>query len=121
MRPEGTTGWLNGLGSPPIAAVITALHSDPQRRWTLDDLSAVAGLSRSQFSLRFSRIVGQSPMSYVQSVRLQWAAEEIVHGKAIKAVADELDYSTTFGFRKAFVQHFGIPPGRWREDRLSRP
>ncbi|MBB3991949.1 AraC-like DNA-binding protein [Croceicoccus naphthovorans] len=118
-RPEGTTGWLNGLGSPAISAAMTALHLEPRRRWTLNELADVSGLARPQFSFHFSRVVGQSPMSYVQSVRLQWAADEIMRGAAIKAVADEMGYSTPFGFRKAFVREYGVPPGRWRMDRSA--
>lgn len=118
-RPEGTTGWLNGLGQPSVAAAMTALHHDPQRRWTLDALAREAKLSRSQFSAQFSRSVGQSAMDYVQGVRLQWAAEAMSRGMALKKVSDALGYATPYGFHKAFVRQFGCPPGEWRKTNLA--
>jgi AraC-like DNA-binding protein len=114
-QPRGTTGWLNGLASQPIASAMTALHLDPQRRWSLGELAREAQLSRSKFSAEFSRIVGQSPMNYVQGVRLQWAAEALARGAALKALSDSLGYATPYGFHKAFVRQFGRPPGEWRK------
>lgn len=114
-RPSGTTGWLKGLGQPSVAKAMTALHLEPQRRWTLDLLARKAGLSRSQFSAQFSKAVGQSAMAYAQGVRLQWASEEILTGVPIKEVAETLAYATPYGFHKAFTQHFGRPPGEWRK------
>nr|WP_321361544.1 AraC family transcriptional regulator [uncultured Hyphomonas sp.] len=118
-RPLGTSGWLNGLGSPSIAAAMTALHHDPQRRWTLEALASEAGLSRSQFSAQFSRLVGHSPMAYVEGVRIQWATEAIMRGMALKEVSDALGYATPYGFHKAFVRQLGEAPGKWRKRYLQ--
>jgi AraC family transcriptional regulator, alkane utilization regulator len=118
-RPEGTSGWLNGLGSPAIAAAITALHHDPQRRWTLEALAREARLSRSQFSAQFSRLVGHSAMAYVEGVRMQWATEAILRGMALKEISDALGYATPYGFHKAFVRQLGMSPGKWRKRYLQ--
>lgn len=114
-RPAGTSGWLNGLGSPSISAAMTALHVDPRRRWTLEALAHEARLSRSQFSAQFSRLVGQSAMAYVEGVRVQWATEAIMRGMALKEISDALGYATAYGFHKAFVRQRGMPPGEWRK------
>ena len=118
-RPEGTSGWLNGLGSPAIAAAMTALHQDPQRRWTLEALAREARLSRSQFSAQFSRLVGHSAMAYVEGVRMQWATEAILRGMALKEISDALGYATPYGFHKAFVRQLGMSPGKWRKRYLQ--
>lgn len=118
-RPAGTSGWLNGLGSPSIAAAMTALHQDPQRRWTLETLAHEARLSRSQFSALFTRLVGHSAMAYVEGVRIQWATEAIMRGMALKQVSDALGYATPYGFHKAFVRQLGLPPGEWRKRYLE--
>jgi len=117
-RPAGTSGWLNGLGSPSIAAAMTALHHDPQHRWTLETLAREAKLSRSQFSAQFSRLVGHSAMTYVEGVRIQWATEAIMRGMALKEVSEALGYGTSYGFYKAFVRQLGISPGKWRKNYL---
>ncbi len=118
-RPVGTSGWLNGLGSPSIAAAMTALHNDPQRRWTLEALAREARLSRSQFSAQFSRLVGLSAMAYAEGVRMQWATEAIMRGTALKEVSDSLGYATSYGFHKAFVRQLGLSPGEWRKRNLQ--
>lgn len=115
QRPVGTSGWLNGLGSPSIAAAMTALQRDPQRRWTLVTMAREAKLSRSQFSAQFSRLIGHSVMAYVEGVRIQWATEAIMRGMALKETSDALGYATPYGFHKAFVRQLGLPPGEWRK------
>ena len=118
-RPVGTSGWLNGLGSPSIAAAMTALHHDPRRRWSLETMAREARLSRSQFSALFSRLVGHSAMAYVEGVRIQWATEAIMRGMSLKEASDALGYATYYGFHKAFVRQLGLPPGKWRKTFLQ--
>ncbi len=51
--PEGQTGWFAGLRDPYVARALALLHRDIARRWTVDDLSREAGLSRSALADRF--------------------------------------------------------------------
>ena len=41
---------------------------------TVDDLATAAGLSRAHFSRMFTRTFGESPLSYLQTRRLERAA-----------------------------------------------
>ncbi|WP_283249860.1 hypothetical protein [Streptomyces sp. TS71-3] len=43
------------------------IHENPQRQWTVDRLSEVAGLPRAAFTRRFTAGVGRPPMSYLLS------------------------------------------------------
>jgi len=38
---------------PPIGRALAAMHSRPDRRWTLEVLAREIGMSRSAFSSRF--------------------------------------------------------------------
>ena len=42
-----STGWLFALADKQMSAVITAMHAEPGRKWTLEALARVAGMSRS--------------------------------------------------------------------------
>jgi AraC-like DNA-binding protein len=41
-----------------LALALRALHADPARPWTVDQLAKKAALSRSSFFERFTRAVG---------------------------------------------------------------
>jgi hypothetical protein len=40
------TGLLAGLAEPRLAKAINAMHAEPARNWSLEDLAATAGMSR---------------------------------------------------------------------------
>ncbi len=54
----GGVGWLFALADLRLGAAMAALHADPARRWTLQDLAERASMSRSTFALRFREAVG---------------------------------------------------------------
>ncbi|HEY0294720.1 MAG TPA: cupin domain-containing protein, partial [Bordetella sp.] len=47
LAQEGnsTPSWLLALSDPRIGAAIQAIHANPERRWTVEDLAEVAGVS----------------------------------------------------------------------------
>ena len=63
-RSHEDKGWLFALADRQMHAVMTAMHSDPGRKWTLEDLARVAGMSRSTFAVRFKDTVGEPAMDY---------------------------------------------------------
>ncbi|MGO4843466.1 AraC family transcriptional regulator, partial [Rhizobiaceae sp. 2RAB30] len=58
-------GLLRGLADTRIAEALRQIHADPQRSWTMAGLAGEAGMSRSAFFDRFTRLVGRSPMDYL--------------------------------------------------------
>src|SRR5205085_10803988 len=68
---ESQSGWLRGLADPPIAAALQAIHANPAAPWTVANLAEQAHLSRSAFAKRFTTIVGETPLHYVQRWRIQ--------------------------------------------------
>jgi transcriptional regulator GlxA family with amidase domain len=45
-------------------AAISAMHRNPEQKWTLASLARVAGMSRSSSAVRFKEIVGEPAMDY---------------------------------------------------------
>ncbi len=108
-------GWSAALADPAIARSLRAIHNDPARAWTIEALGSVAGLSRAAYARRFAQLVGQPPLSYVTSWRMNQAAQLLRQtDTSIAAVAARTGYSTEFAFAKAFKRHYGLAPGSYR-------
>ncbi|HEX7643769.1 MAG TPA: helix-turn-helix transcriptional regulator, partial [Burkholderiaceae bacterium] len=69
------------------------MHREPHRKWTLESLAAVAGMSRSNFSARFHELVGETTMEYLTRWRMHLAADRLVNlGTPVSVLADNLGY-----------------------------
>jgi AraC-like DNA-binding protein len=111
---------LSALREPVVARALDALHRDPSRDWTLDTLARDAGLSRSALAERFTATVGQPPMQYLASWRMQLAAGHLKTGTdTVAAVAARVGYESDAAFSRAFKKAVGMSPRQWRLARAS--
>ncbi|MFI6910181.1 AraC family transcriptional regulator [Nonomuraea sp. NPDC050394] len=116
-----STGWAAALADPEIARSLHALHDDPARPWTVEELGARAGLSRAAFARRFTTVVGSPPLAYLTWWRMTLASRLLVTGDApLRVVAESGGYTSEFAFAKAFKREFGLSPGRYRREHESR-
>ncbi len=107
-------GLLRGLSDPRIAAALRGLHGDISRPWTIPDLADAAGMSRSAFFDRFTRMVGARPMEYLTRWRMAVARDLLRRGgAALDEVAARIGYGSASTFSTAFSRHVGQPPGRF--------
>lgn len=103
-------------GDPGIAEALRGIHEHPERPWTLERLSGLAGMSRSAFTRRFRAMTGASPMAYLTDWRLGSGARLLREtAEPLTVVARRAGYSTPFAFTAAFRRKYGMPPGRYRE------
>lgn len=107
-------GLLTGLADPRLAPLLVALHESPERRWTLAEMSRFCTMSRSAFSARFTRLLGQSPADYLTGWRLSLARERLDAGEPVSAVAAELGFSSSSAFSRTFSRELGCSPRDWR-------
>jgi AraC-like DNA-binding protein len=78
-------------------------------------LAGVAGMSRSKFSERFSRLLGVSPARYVLQWRMRLAATWLRNGyMTVAQTAVQLGYESDAAFSRAFKRFWGVPPGALR-------
>jgi AraC-like DNA-binding protein len=118
--PEGETGWLAGARDPLVGAALAAIHRDPHRHWTLPDLAAEVGASRSVLSERFHHYLGESPMAYLARWRLQLAARMLTGDrKSMIQVAMDVGYESEAAFNRAFKREFGLPPAQYRRAKAA--
>ncbi|UGQ12111.1 AraC family transcriptional regulator [Yinghuangia sp. ASG 101] len=98
-----------------VAKVLAAMHEDPGRRWTLDELARTSGLSRSAFAGRFKRSLGESPLRYLTLRRMELAAHHLrASNDSLAAIAKRVGYTSEFAFSRAFSREFGLAPSRFR-------
>lgn len=110
------TGWLAGLHDPLVARTLSLLHGAPATRWTLEDLAAQAGTSRSVLAERFAHFVGQPPIQYLTQWRMQLATRLLAEPgtRKVAAVAAAVGYESEAAFSRAFKKCVGMSPATWR-------
>ncbi len=109
------TGWLSGLRDPLVGRTISLLHAQPARAWSLDELAAEAGASRSALVGRFTQLMGYPPIQYLTRWRMQLAARRLSErGVKVAAVAQEVGYESEAAFSRAFKKFSGQSPSDWR-------
>jgi transcriptional regulator GlxA family with amidase domain len=86
-----SAGLSNGLRDPAIVRALRAIHEDVRKRWTVADLAAIAGMSRSDFAARFHEIVGCAPIEYLARWRIAIATDSLLSGpKSLDTIANEI-------------------------------
>lgn len=106
-------GVLSGLANPKLARALTAIHDNPARNWSLQDLADEAGMSRTRFAVLFREIVGVTAMDYLTSWRISSAQALLRQGKPVKAVIRAVGYDSASAFTRRFVQQIGLSPRDW--------
>lgn len=110
-----STGWSHAIRDPQVRAAVALVHHDCARDWTLDSLAKAAGLSRSVLAARFREAMGDTPLAYVRTVRLQRAMRLLAESDGtLEQVAAQVGYQDAFGFSKAFKRAVGMSPGQFR-------
>lgn len=109
------TGLLAGLSDARLSRSIVAIHDQPERLWTNDDLAQVAGLSLSRFVELFQARVGETPAAYLRRWRLTLASQELALGARVERVAHRYGFRSAEGFSRAFKRQFGQQPRAMRK------
>ena len=119
--PAAERGWIVGLRDPLLGTAMAAIHAAPQRRWTVDDLAAEAGVSRSRLDARFREVLGRSPIRYLNEWRMHMAQDLLATTDiTVAAIARRVGYDAEEAFSRAFKRAHGRSPALWRTARAGR-
>lgn len=119
---DAPAGWLTGLSDRRIRSAINAMHAEPTRHWSLEDLARIAGLSRTVFAQRFKRLVGETTMSYLMRWRMLMATDRLRHsGESITSIAFALGYESESAFCTAFKRTMSCSPTQYRRRSCASP
>lgn len=119
---DSEPNWLVGALDPQIGPALSAVHRDPGRSWTVEELARACCLSRSAFAARFTARIGKPPATYLAHVRLD-AAADLLRGTslAVGTVGEKVGYTSEAAFSRAFKHRYGRPPVLWRQADRSGP
>jgi AraC-like DNA-binding protein len=114
--PREEPNWFAAATDPQIGEAIAYIHRTPQTPWTVNQLAALSGMSRSAFANRFNRLVGEPPLRYLSRWRMHKAIEMIQEDRLTTAeIASSVGYESEAAFSKAFKKWNGQGPGAFRK------
>jgi AraC family transcriptional regulator, alkane utilization regulator len=118
-----STGMLAGMGHPKLQKALVAMHDEPARSWSLEQLAATAGMSRTAFASTFRSVVGTTPGHYLQSWRVGIAQKLFARGIPLRRIADVAGYADEAALSRAFKATTGRSPRDWRKQlgSMSQP
>ncbi len=114
VRGCAPDGWPSRTNDRFLDRVVEAIHADPGRDWTLEDLARTGAMSRSVFAARFRSATGISPANYVTDVRIRSAQDLLARGWGVSEVSRAIGYGSDEGFSRAFRRRIGVTPSAWR-------
>ncbi len=113
-------GWFLALTDRRISLAIGAIHAQPARHWTLEELARIAGVSRTVFAQRFKALVGGTAMDYLARWRMLMAADRLRNGSEnVAAIAYSLGYESESSFSTAFKRIMSRSPTQYRRQSLA--
>lgn len=114
--PEDATGWLAGLRDRFVGKALSLMHERPEQAWTVEELAREVGLSRSALHERFVKLLGDAPMHYLASWRIQLGARLLREtSRNVATIALDVGYDSEAAFARAFKRVVGMPPAAWRK------
>ena len=108
------SGMLLGLSHPRLRNALVAMHETPAQEWGLEELAAVAGMSRSVFATTFRETIGITPGQYLQGWRVRLAQKALLRGRPLKVIATEVGYGSEAALSRAFKAQSGQSPRDWK-------
>jgi len=118
--PADQVGWLAAARDPIVGQVLSLLHKEPDRDWTILNLARSVGLSRTRLTERFRHFLGESPIAYLTHWRLKVAAEMLQTSEdSVAQVAVTVGYGSEASFNRAFKREFACPPAKFRRQRKA--
>ena len=107
--------WSQSIQDPQVQKAVQALHDDCARQWTLEALASHAGLSRTSLAERFRKTMGNTPLNYLRTVRMQKAMSVLCESeRSLEQIAQEVGYQDAFSFSKVFKRTLGVAPRDFR-------
>lgn len=99
-----------------LLRTISTIHEKYYEKFTLEQLSRMAQLSRSSFIKRFSEICKMPPLEYINKLRLEAAEDMLINtDAAILQIAEQSGFYDSAHLSKAFTAKNGMSPGQYRK------
>lgn len=114
-RGLDTAGWGRALHAAPVRRAVELMHTQVAEPWTLDELARRVGVSRTALAGKFRAAMGDTPLNYLRTLRMQRAMRLLSDtDAALEQVAGAIGYTDAFSFSKVFKKVVGVPPREFR-------
>lgn len=97
-----------------VARVHERLADAPLATPSLDELAALAQLSKFQLLRRFRQAYGMTPFAWLQLQRAERARACIAAGQTLADAAAAAGFADQSHMSRVFTRQFGFTPGAWR-------
>jgi transcriptional regulator GlxA family with amidase domain len=116
--PQGAYAIFSGQKAHGDEAVLRAqalIEGELASAISVEELARSVAVSRRNFIRRFKRATGNTPLEYIQRVRVEAAKQALaVTRRSLAEVASEVGYQDPAAFRRIFLRETGISPGDYR-------
>jgi AraC-like DNA-binding protein len=110
---EESRGWIGALADRRTGEALRLLHGDIAHPWTVGELAARVGMSRSAFAALFTSRVGRPPLDYLTHWRMTAARRLLEQGGLdVGSVAAQVGYMSQSAFGHAYKRTTGHSPRR---------
>lgn len=106
-----------------VNRVIDYIDANIDRAFTLEELAEVACFSAFHFHRIFGAMVGESLGGFIQRIRIEKAASQLVAfpRKPITQIALDCGFSSSATFARAFRQAYSMSASQWRAQGCGQP
>jgi transcriptional regulator GlxA family with amidase domain len=122
---ETPRAWQAGFGIVPlktdhsdqsISDAQEWLHHNFHRTFPLESPARRVGMSLRNFVRRFKQATGDSPLIYLQKLRIA-AAKRLLESdhRTMREIGDAVGYQDVAFFRQLFERHTGVSPSAYRQ------
>ncbi len=103
-------------GDERLRRALDYIHAHLETVVALAEVVAATGISQARLCALFAHQLGISPMSYLERLRLERAAQRLLFSPAtIPAIAAQFCFSDRKHFDKRFRRHWRMTPARYRQ------
>lgn len=114
-RGAAETGWSQAVNDPHVGQALALLHADSAQPWTLQALAQRCGVSRTTLAERFRDAMGDTPLNYLRTLRMQQAMRLLAEtDQPLERIAPAVGYQDAFSFSKVFKRTVGVAPRDFR-------
>lgn len=102
----------------PIEPALAYVYEHYKEDIQISTLARACSMSESYFRKQFARIMGQSPLEYVNAYRIHRSMNLLrTTSDSIQNIAARSGFSSIAAFNRNFRQHAGVSPSKWRSSK----
>ena len=104
-----------GHGDKEIMRAQELIESNFSEAMKMEDLARQIGISPRHFIRRFKKATDETPLRYLQQIRIERAKEYLeTTSETVNEITQVIGYENSSSFRKLFKEATGLSPGEYR-------